>query len=129
MTRLRVASLNMSGAERAGVYGKFLRRCERLAEKDGVDVVLGQEHNLHPSREAELMRVTELKCFALIIAFAPQGVDNVHRGGTLMLINLTPSLPRETVRALVGTVHAPSGRREGQRDRQDPFLGSPGPPE
>ena len=42
---------------------------------------------------------------------------------------LTPSLPREIVRALLGTVRAPSGRREGQRGRTDPFLGSPGPPE
>ena len=126
MTRLRVASLNMSGVERAGVWARFLKRCMELVEKDGVDVVLGQEHNLHPSREGELMRWAEVKGFALVIAFAPRGEDNVHRGGTLML---TPSRRRETVRALVGTVHAPSGRREGQRDRTDPFLGSPGPPE
>ena len=61
MTRLRVASLNMSGAERAGVWKAFLARCARLAEKDWVDVVLGQEHNLHPSREGELTRLAELK--------------------------------------------------------------------
>ena len=42
---------------------------------------------------------------------------------------LTLSLPGDMNGALLGTVHAPSGRREGQRDRPDPFLGSPGPPE
>ena len=42
---------------------------------------------------------------------------------------LTPSLPRETVRATVGTVRTPSGRRERPRGRTDPCLGSPGPPE
>ena len=88
MTRLRVASLNMSGVERAGVYMKFLRRCVKLLEKDGVDIILGQEHNLHPSREAELKRTAELKGMALVISFAPRGEDNVHRGGTLVLVNL-----------------------------------------
>jgi hypothetical protein len=39
-----------------------------MGEKDGVDVVLGQEHNLHPSREGELRRTAESRGFALVIA-------------------------------------------------------------
>jgi hypothetical protein len=61
-------------------------RCRRMGEKDGVDVVLGQEHNLHPSREGELRRTAESRGFALVIAFAPCGMDGVHWGGTLVLI-------------------------------------------
>ena len=76
MTRLRVASLNMSGVERAGLWARFLRRMVQLAEKDGVDVVLGQEHNLHPSREGELRRGAELNGFAPVIEFAPRCEDN-----------------------------------------------------
>ena len=102
---MRVASLNMSGAERAGVWARFLRRCVLLVEKDRVDVVLGQEHNLHPSREGELMRWAESKGFALVIAFAPRGEDNVHRGGTLMLINLKtvdwPELKEDRAKRIV----------------------------
>ena len=86
MTRIRVASLNMSGAQGAGDFSRFTLRCRRMGEKDGVDVVLGQEHNLHPSREGELRRTAESRGFALVIAFAPCGMDGVHWGGTLVLI-------------------------------------------
>ena len=44
VTRLRVASLNMSGAQGAGVFERFVRRCAKWAAQDGIDVVLGQEH-------------------------------------------------------------------------------------
>ena len=88
VTRLRVASLNMSGAQGAGVFERFVRRCAKWAPQDGIDMVLGQEHDLNPARLGELERYAELKGFGLVVAFAPRGVDGVHHGGVLMLVSL-----------------------------------------
>ena len=70
MTALKIASLNMSGAQQGGTWGKFLQRMARLHREEKVDIVLGQEHGLHPSREGELKRTALLKGFVLEIAFA-----------------------------------------------------------
>ena len=94
MTALKVASLNMSGAQERGSgmqekgkFARFLNRCKQWVIGERVDVILGQEHNLDPARESELKRMAEHKGFALVIAFAPRAADGVHRGGTLVLVN------------------------------------------
>jgi hypothetical protein len=71
MTRLRVASLNISGAQGPGEFARFTHRCRAFAESDSVDVILGQEHNLDPERRGELERLAESRGFGLVIAFAP----------------------------------------------------------
>ena len=53
MTRMRCASLNLSGVQSAGEWKRFVRRMEVLAREERVDVVLGQEHNLPPDRAAD----------------------------------------------------------------------------
>ena len=86
MTRLRVASLNMSGAQDGGAWARFLTACAKWAARDGIDVYLGQEHNLNPLRLRELKRMAEHKGFALVIGFAEAAPDGVHRGGVLVLM-------------------------------------------
>ena len=89
MTRLRVASLNMSGAQGPGEFARFSHRCRAFAESENVDVILGQEHNLDPERRGELERLAESRGFGMVIGFAPRGADGAHRGGTLIMIRLT----------------------------------------
>ena len=83
--KLTIASVNLGGAQEPRQWLKFLKRMERLAREAGVDVVLGQEHNLHPSREGEVTRLAREKGFALVIAFAPPDARGVHGGGTFVL--------------------------------------------
>ena len=71
--KLKIASLNMSGAQGKGTWNKFLARMHKLAKEDKVDIILGQEHGLHPSREPDLRRTAQLKGFTLLIAFAKKG--------------------------------------------------------
>ena len=60
MTRLRVASLNLSGAQGKGEWARFVSRCGKWVRQEGMDVILGQEHNLEPGRERELKAVTQM---------------------------------------------------------------------
>ena len=88
MTKLRVASLNMSGAQGQGEWARFVHRCRQWSRSEGVDVVLGQEHNLDPARERELRAIAARRQFHLVISFAERAADGVHRGGTLVLMNM-----------------------------------------
>ena len=45
MTRLRCASLNMSGAQGKGDYARFLSACRRWADKDGMDALALAKHS------------------------------------------------------------------------------------
>ena len=89
MTRLRVASLNLSGVQGPGEFARFTHACRKLAERDGVDVVLGQEHNLNPARQGDLSRLAEARGFGLVIGFDVRGADGVHWGGTLVMVRLS----------------------------------------
>ena len=88
MTRLRVASLNLSGVQSGVQYAKFLRRCQKWSEEDGIGMYLCQEHNLDPKRIIDLKHLAERTGFDLIISFAEQDASGSHRGGTLVLVNL-----------------------------------------
>ena len=46
--------------------------------------VFVQEHNLHPSRKAELERSATGMGISVVIGFAPASPDRVHRGGVMM---------------------------------------------
>ena len=70
----------MSGAQGRGEWARFLHRCQQLVKREGVDVVLGQEHNLDPTRERDLRNMATAKGFYLVISFADAAPDGVHRG-------------------------------------------------
>lgn len=86
MTRLRVASLNMSGVQSEGEWKRFVRRMEVLAREERVGVVLGQEHNLSPDRAGDAARYAERRGFAVVMAHAPCAQDGVNRGGVLVML-------------------------------------------
>ena len=56
MTKLRVTTLNVRGLQAEGVWGAFLDAITRWTRRRRVSAVIVQEHNLHPSRKAELER-------------------------------------------------------------------------
>ena len=62
---------------------------QKLAHESNVDIILAQEHNLHPCRDAELKRIALERGFVLSIAYAPAAPDGVHRGGTLILTKMS----------------------------------------
>ena len=88
MTRLRAASLNMSGAAEPGVWARFTHRMKQWAEREGIHVVLGQEHNLPPSEGESARRIAIARGFHLVMSHAEKGEDGTHRGGTFVLINM-----------------------------------------
>ena len=61
MTRMRVASLNMSGAQDRGAWAHFLHACAQWVKREKVHMIMGQEHNLDPAREGECRRMAERK--------------------------------------------------------------------
>ena len=127
MTRLRVASLNMSGAQDRGAWAHFLHACAQWVKRDKVHMIMGQEHNLDPARESECRRMAERRGFALVIAFAEAGPDGVHHGGTLILIATDAvEWPETDAKRAERTVHSEAGAvvvRIGWHGR-DMVLGS-----
>ena len=77
----------MSGVSGRGDFERFIARCVRWVREDGVDVVLGQEHNTPPGREEDMRRLALLKGFTLLMSHDVAGRDGVHHGGTLVLLN------------------------------------------
>ena len=91
---LKVVSVNVAGLQLAGRFAGFCATVRMWARKHDVHVVCVQEHNLHPLRKAELERVA-LSCgFQLTVGFAKEGLDGVHRGGTLILTRESEILSR-----------------------------------
>ena len=75
---------------------RFLRRVARMLREDKIDVVLCQEHNLHPSRETEVKRTALSKKLEAHVSFAEEGSE--ERGalgrnhGAAELRNMCPSV-------------------------------------
>ena len=85
MTKLKLATLNARGLQSPGVWGRFLDAVTRWTRRHRVSVVVIQEHNLNPARDAELKRACVGMGMCLTIGYAPASANGVHHGGVLML--------------------------------------------
>ena len=81
----RIATYNARGLQSPHAFRCFLDAMIRWTRRRRVSAVVVQEHNLHPSREGELVRMCMEHGWTLTVGFAPASPDGVHRGGVLLL--------------------------------------------
>ena len=67
------------------MWGRFIDAFTRWSRRFRVSAIVIQEHNLHPSREADIVRQCMEMGVTATVGFAPAGPDGVHRGGVMLL--------------------------------------------
>ena len=85
VSRTRIATYNARGLQSKYHWGRFLDAVTRWTRRKRVSAVVVQEHNLDPSRDAELKRQCITMGITLTIGYASPAPDGIHRGGVLLL--------------------------------------------
>ena len=60
---------------------------KKWAADGKVQILCLQEHNLHPDKEDEHIRLAQACGFTAVIGYAAAAADGVHRGGSMVMLN------------------------------------------
>ena len=87
LVKLKCVSLNVSGLQDVGKFVRFCQVAKKWAADGKAQVLCLQEHNLHPDKEDEHIRIAQSSGFTAIIGYASAAADGVHRGGSMVMLN------------------------------------------
>jgi len=83
--KLSMLTLNVGGLQDKGKLRNFILTARKWMKEFNIDIILIQEHNLHPSRDLEIQRIS--KGLKIIISYAPKGTDGNHWGGVMSIFS------------------------------------------
>ena len=86
MSRIDMVTVNLGGVQSPGRYAAFCSTARDWCKLNRAQVFLVQEHNLDPDKQEEHKRMAHSCGFDAIISYAPPAGDNVHRGGTFIMV-------------------------------------------
>ena len=79
LKKFKIATFNARGLQNTGMWGRFIDAFTQWSRRFRVGAIVVQEHNLHPSREAEMLRQCVEMGITATIGFANVAPDGVHR--------------------------------------------------
>ena len=85
VNKTRVATYNARRLQSKYMWGRFLDAATRWSRRKRVSAIVVQEHNLHPSRDAELKRQCVCMGITLTIGYAKPAPNGSHLGGVMLL--------------------------------------------
>ena len=87
LVKIKCMLLNVSGLQGAGKFLRFCQVAKKWAADGKVQILCLQEHNLHPDKEDEHIRLAQACGFTAVIGYAAAAADGVHRGGSMVMLN------------------------------------------
>jgi hypothetical protein len=83
--KLSMLTLNVGGLQDNKKLRNFIVTVRKWIKDLNIDILLIQEHNLHPTRELEIQRIS--KGLKISTSYAPRGTDGNHWGGVMTIFS------------------------------------------
>ena len=99
--KLSMITLNVGGLQDKGKLRNFILTARKWMKEFNIDILLIQEHNLHPTRDLEIRRIS--KGLKIITSYAPSGSDGNHWGGVMMIFSENTTNNATTLDEIAGS--------------------------